>query len=322
MARVKRAVHGAKAKRATMELAKGYRGSRGRHYRAAKEQVMHSLRYAYRDRRARKGDFRTLWIARINAAVTAARKLARAHGRTRTRPGRFLIEGAQVLEAALAAGARPLTIFATAEAAAGHRALVDAARDAGAEIRVVAAPLLADLAQTVTPQGLVAVVASVVGTQEDLPPAPRLVCVLVEIRDPGNAGTVLRAADALVTTAGSVDLESPKAVRASAGSLFHLPVVGGADWPALAAALRQRGLALVGADPHAPDTIERAPLERPCALVLGNEAHGLPERVRADLDHLARLPQYGRAESLNLAAAAAVLLYESARRQREAAGGR
>ena len=262
-----------------------------------------------------------------NPAVTAARKLARAHGRARTRSGRFLIEGAQVLETALAAGVRPLTIFATAEAAAGHRALVDAARDAGAEIRVVVAPLLADLAQTVTPQGLVAVVASVVGTQEDLPPAPRLVCVLVEIRDPGNGGTVLRAADAfgadaLVTTAGSVDLESPKAVRASAGSLFHLPVVGGADWPALAAALRQRGLALVGADPHAPETIERAPLERPCALVLGNEAHGLPERVRADLDHLARLPQYGRAESLNLAAAAAVLLYESARRQREAAGGR
>jgi large subunit ribosomal protein L20 len=71
MARVKRAVHGAKAKRATMELAKGYRGSRGRHYRAAKEQVMHSLRYAYRDRRARKGDFRALWIARINAAARA-----------------------------------------------------------------------------------------------------------------------------------------------------------------------------------------------------------------------------------------------------------
>ncbi|HZD74689.1 MAG TPA: RNA methyltransferase [Actinomycetota bacterium] len=262
-----------------------------------------------------------------NPAVTAARKLARGHGRARARSGRFLLEGPQVLEAALAAGARPVTVFATAEAAADQRALLNAARDAGAGIRVVAAPLLAELAQTVSPQGLVAVTGSVVGTLRDLPPSPRLVCVLVEIRDPGNAGTVLRAADAfgadaLVTTAGSVDLESPKAVRASAGSLFHLPVIGGADWPALAAALRERGLALVGADPHAVDTIERAPLERPCALVLGNEAHGLPEGVRADLDHLARLPQYGRAESLNLAAAAAVLLYESARRQREAAGAR
>src|SRR6266487_1637601 len=234
MARVKRAVHGAKAKRSTMELAKGYRGSRGRHYRAAKEQVMHSLRYASRDRRARKGDFRTLWIARINAA-------ARAEGLTYNR-------------------------------------FIAGLRGAGVEID---RKVLADLAVT----------------------------------DPA-------AFAALVSTAGSVDLESPKAVRASAGSLFHLPVVGGADWPALAAALRERGLALVGADPHAPGTVERAPLERPCALVLGNEAHGLPERVRADLDHLARLPQYGRAESLNLAAAAAVLLYECARRQREAAGGR
>jgi TrmH family RNA methyltransferase len=262
-----------------------------------------------------------------NPAVTAARKLARGHGRSRARSGRFLLEGPQVLEAALAAGARPLTVFATAQAAGSHRALLAAAGAAGAEIRVVAPALLDDLAQTVTPRGLVAVVGSVAGRLEDLPAAPRLVCVLVEIRDPGNAGTVLRAADAfgadaLVTTAGSVDLESPKAVRASAGSLFHLPVVAGADWPALAGALRERGLALIGADPHAPVTVERAPLERPCALVLGNEAYGLPERVRADLDHLVRLPQYGRAESLNLAAAAAVLLYECARRQREAAGGR
>jgi TrmH family RNA methyltransferase len=262
-----------------------------------------------------------------NPAVTAARKLARAHGRARDRSGDFLLEGAESLREALDAGAVLRTVFATAEAAGRDRELLSAARAAGAEVRVVAAPLLAELAQTVHPQGLVAVVASVVGSLDRLPPSPRLVCVLVEVGDPGNAGTVLRAADAfgadaLVTTAGSVDLESPKAVRASAGSLFHLPAVAGADWTALATALRARGLALVGADPHAPDTVERAPLERPCALVLGNEAHGLPERVSADLDHLVRLPQYGRAESLNLAAAAAVLLYECARRQREAASGR
>src|SRR6266498_1302525 len=358
MARVKRAVHGAKAKRATMELAKGYRGSRGRHYRAAKEQVMHSLRYAYRDRRARKGDFRTLWIARINAAARAegltynrfiaglrgagvevdrkvladlavtdraafaARKLARGHTRARAR--RFLLEGAHGIEAALAAGGRPATVFATAEAAVAHEALLEAARGAGAEVSVVAAPLLAGLAQTVTSQGLVAVVPSVVRSLDGLPAAPRLVCVLAEVRDPGNGGTVLRAADAfgagaLATTAGSVDLESPKAVRASAGSLFHLPVAAGVPWPRLAGALSSRGLALVGADPHAADELDEAPLERPVALVLGNEAHGLPAAVRADLDHLVRLPAWGRAESLNLAAAAAVLLYETARRQRAAA---
>jgi RNA methyltransferase, TrmH family len=261
-----------------------------------------------------------------NPALVAARKLARGHGRARTRAGRFLVEGPEGIRVAVAVGCRPTRLFATAEASARHGDLVAAARERGAEVTVAAPPLLADLAQTVTPQGLVAVVPSVVRPLAGLPPHPRLVCVLAEVRDPGNAGTVLRAADAfgadaLVTTAGSVDLESPKAVRASAGSLFHLPVVAGARWPALAAALRERGLALVGADPHAEDTVERAPLERPCALVLGNEANGLPPAVRAALDHLVRLPQYGRAESLNLAAAAAVLLYECARRQREAAGG-
>ena len=266
-----------------------------------------------------------------NPAVSAARKLAR--GQARARSGRFLVEGAQGLAEALAAGAGPLTVFATPEAAAEHRELLAAAAAAGAEPRLVTGQLLGELAQTLTPQGLVAVVASVVRTvdqiddpERGLPPSPSMVCVLAGVSDPGNAGTVLRAADAfgadaLATTAGSVDLESPKAVRASAGSLFHLPVIGGVPWPRLAGALRDRDLLLIGADPHAEATVDQVPLERPCALVLGNEAHGLPEQVRGDLHHLARLPQYGRAESLNLAAAAAVLLYECARRQRLVTGG-
>jgi TrmH family RNA methyltransferase len=136
----------------------------------------------------------------------------------------------------------------------------------------------------------------------------------------GNAGTVLRAADAfgadaVATTSGSVDPESPKAARAAAGSLFHLPVIAGVPWPRLRTALRQRGLRLVGADPHAVATVDRAPLSDPVALVLGNEAHGLPDQVAADLDLVVRVPLAGRAESLNLAAAAAVLLYEATRRR-------
>jgi TrmH family RNA methyltransferase len=168
----------------------------------------------------------------------------------------------------------------------------------------------------------VAVLPSVLRPLEALPPSPRLVCVLAEVRDPGNAGTVLRAADAfgadaVVTTRGSVDPQSPKAARAAAGSLFHLPVVAGAPWPEVAAALRGRGLRLVGADPHASATVDQAPLAEPVALVIGNEAHGLPAEVEADLDLVVRVPLAGRAESLNLAAAAAVLLYETARQQRE-----
>jgi RNA methyltransferase, TrmH family len=257
-----------------------------------------------------------------NPAVAAARRLAAQ--RARAEQGRFLLEGAKGIRAAVDAGA-PLHVLAvTPAAAARHAELVAAARAAGARLLEVTEPVLAGLTQTVTPQGLVAVVGSVSRDLDALPAAPRLVCVLAEVRDPGNAGTVLRAADAfgadaLVTTANSVDLESPKAVRASAGSLFHLPVVAGVPWPRLAEALAGRGLRLVGADPHAAGELDQAPLDRPVALVLGNEANGLPASVRADLDHLVRLPAWGRAESLNLAAAAAVLLYETARRQRAAA---
>lgn len=261
-----------------------------------------------------------------NPAVRAARKLARPSSRARA-GGRFLLEGPEGIRAALEAGHVPGSLLATERAAARHAGLVNLARQRGAQVTLVAEPVLAGMAATTTPQGLVAVLPSVLRPLEALPPSPRLVCVLAEVRDPGNAGTVLRAADAfgadaVVTTAGSVDPESPKAVRAAAGSLFHLPVVAGVPWPALSAALGDRGLRRVGADPHAAATFDQAPLDEPVALVLGNEAHGLPAEIAADLDLAVRVPLAGRAESLNLAAAAAVLLYETARRQREAADGR
>ncbi|HEU4900576.1 MAG TPA: RNA methyltransferase [Actinomycetota bacterium] len=255
-----------------------------------------------------------------NPAVRAARRLARPSARARA-DGRFLLEGPEGIRAALDAGHVPERLLATERAAARHAGLVNLARQRGAQVTLVAEPVLSALAATTTPQGLVAVVPSVLRSLDDLPAAPGLVCVLAEVRDPGNAGTVLRAADAfgadaVVTTRGSVDLQSPKAARAAAGSLFHLPVVAGAPWPELAAALRGRGLRLVGADPHADATVDRAPLGEPVALVLGNEAHGLPAEIAAGLDLVVRVPLAGRAESLNLAAAAAVLLYETARQQR------
>jgi RNA methyltransferase, TrmH family len=254
-----------------------------------------------------------------NAAVRAARKLARASARARA-GGQFLLEGPEGVREALAAGHPPATVLATERAAARHAGLLNQARAGGSQVVLVAEPLLAGVAQTATPQGLVAVVPGVTRALDGLPAAPRLVCVLAEVRDPGNLGTVIRAADAfgadvVATTRGSVDPQGPKAARAAAGSLFHLPVVAGVPWPNLRSALRERHLRLVGADPHAPDTVDSAPLHEPVALVLGNEAHGLPAEVRADLDLAVRVPLAGRAESLNLAAAAAVLLYEAARHQ-------
>jgi TrmH family RNA methyltransferase len=260
-----------------------------------------------------------------NPAVRAARKLARPSARARM-GGHFLLEGPEGIREALAAGHVPVTVLATERAAARHAGMLNTARSAGSKLLLVAEPLLAGLAQTATPQGLVAVLPGVTRLLDGLPAAPRLVCVLAEVRDPGNAGTVIRTADAfgadaVATTSGSVDPQSPKAARAAAGSLFHLPVVAGVPWPDLRAALRERRLRLVGADPHAPATVEAAPLEQPVALILGNEAHGLPDAVRDGLDLVVRVPLAGRAESLNLAAAAAVLLYEAARRREESGNG-
>jgi len=252
-----------------------------------------------------------------NPVVQAVRRLARPASAP---AGRFLVEGARGLGAAVDAGARLDTVLVTAGARVRHQALVEAAAAGGARVLEVTEPVMSALAGTLSPQGLVAVARSVTRPLAELPAEPELVCVLDQVRDPGNAGTVLRAADAagadaLVTTAGSVRMEHPKVARAAAGSLFHLPVVDGRPWPEIAAALRERGLVVLGADARAPVGVDQAPLESPCALVLGNEAHGLGPDVRAGCDLLVSLPIRGRAESLNLAAAAAVLLYEAARRK-------
>ena len=158
--------------------------------------------------------------------------------------------------------------------------------------------------------------------------APRLVVVLAAVRDPGNAGTVVRAADAagadaVIFSADSVDCYNGKCVRASAGSLFHLPVVVDAPLGSTTDALRAADLRILAADDSAEvelDALEsRGDLAGPTAWMFGNEAWGLPAAVQALADDAVRVPIYGRAESLNLATAAAVCLYASARAQRSIA---
>ncbi len=160
---------------------------------------------------------------------------------------------------------------------------------------------------------------------------PRLAAVLVAVRDPGNAGTVLRTADAagagvLVLASDSVDPYNGKAVRASAGSLFHVPLVRGADLGATVQAARAAGLAVLAADASGEtdldDLADRGALAPPTAWLFGNEAHGLPPETARRADARVRIRIHGRAESLNLAAAAAVCLFASARAQRPAAGNR
>jgi RNA methyltransferase, TrmH family len=249
--------------------------------------------------------------------VVAARRLTRRAGRTEA--GRFLAEGAQAVREALAYGVVH-ELFVTAAARDRHPDLVDAAAVPVSDVTEKAA---AAMSETVTPQGILAVCDLVDRpVDEALGDAPTLVAVLCGIADPGNAGTVLRVADAAgadaVLFAGdTVDPHNGKCVRASAGSLFHLPVARTRQPTEALAACRAAGLTLIAADGHAEDDLDTAAdLDRPTAWVFGSEAHGLPPEIRSATDRSLRVPIHGRAESLNLAAAAAVCLYTSASAQR------
>lgn len=266
-----------------------------------------------------------------SARIRDAHKLTRRHGRDKAR--RFLAEGPQAIREALAeaTAAQPglvTDVFASPPAAVRHADLVDRAIALGIPVHHATDAALAVLSETVTPQGLVAVcrpvtVALSTVTELDL----RLVPVLVEARDPGNAGTIVRCADAagadaVVFTHGSVDPQGGKCVRASAGSLFHLPVTADVPSSDAAAGLRDRGLTLLAADGAGAVDLDQAEaaglLGRPTAWLFGNEARGLPAELRGLADEVVRVPIYGRAESLNLATAAAVCLYASARALRAA----
>ena len=265
-----------------------------------------------------------------SAQVSAARRLAKRAFRAADR--RFLAEGPQAVREALALPGTVSALFATVDAASRHADLLAAARDAGIEVRWVSGAVLETLAQTVTPQGVLAVCGFLdVPLPGVLAAAPRLVAVLAHVRDPGNAGTVIRAADAagadaVVVTRASVDLYNGKCVRASAGSIFHLPVSVGADVADAVAALRAAGLRVLAADGAGPADLDDldagGALAGPTAWLFGNEAWGLPAEVRDLADDVVRVPIHGRAESLNLATAAAVCLYASARAQRRAGGCR
>ena len=224
---------------------------------------------------------------------------------------------------ALGSAAVVTELFITAPALARFGELARMAAGQGAPVRSVSGEVMTEMAQTVTPQGVLAVCRFVdVPLGKLIAAAPRLVVLLAGVRDPGNAGTVLRTADAagaagVIFTDASVDPYNSKCVRASAGSLFHLPIVVGVSLREAAAALRGAGLRVLAADGMAQlrlDDLEPGrDLRQPTAWLFGNEAWGLPADALAMADEAVAVPIYGRAESLNLAAAAAVCLYASAR---------
>ncbi|QJW38470.1 TrmH family RNA methyltransferase [Cellulosimicrobium protaetiae] len=275
--------------------------------------------------------------------VRAVRALA---GRSaRSRHGQLLVEGPQgVREAVRHAADRVRDVYVTPPSAERHPEIVADARDAGLHVHVATPEVLA--AMSADAQGVLAVVrahdpelsdvvAPLLGRER-----PALVAVLATVRDPGNAGTVIRAADAagadaVVLAGESVDVHNPKVVRSTAGSLFHLPVVTGVSLADAVAALRDAGLLVLAADGAGDldldDLLDVAgaagagaqrpvDLAAPTAWVFGNEAWGLPEEDRALTDAVVRVPIRGGAESLNLATAATVCLYASSRAHRPVPG--
>ena len=245
--------------------------------------------------------------------VVAARKLTRRAGRDAA--GAFLAEGRQAVSEALATAPGDVReVFATEAAADAHRDLL---AGTAVPVRLVTEKAAAALSETVTPQGLVAVCALRDLPAERLAAAPpRLAVGLAGLADPGNAGTVLRTADAcgagaVVFGAGSVDPFGGKVVRAGAGSHFHLDVVRSAGLAELLPALRSAGATVLVADGGGtaalPDVADR--LAGRVVWLFGNEARGIPADLSALADARVRIPMRGRAESLNLAAAAAICLY-------------
>ncbi|HET7325755.1 MAG TPA: RNA methyltransferase [Nocardioidaceae bacterium] len=260
--------------------------------------------------------------------MKSARKLTKRSQRSQHR--RFLAEGPQAVREALAvsAGAEDLVtvVFGTGDCARREPGLVAAAAAAGVCWHDVADDVLRTLAQTVTPQGVVAVCRFVDRPLEQLVAhSPRLLAVCADVRDPGNAGTVIRCADAagadgVVLAGSSVDPYNGKVVRATAGSLFHLPLSVGVPVSEAVSTARSAGLRVLAADGSGDVDLFEAEssglLAGPVAWLFGNEAWGLPDDVAATADSVVRVPIRGRAESLNLATAAAVCLYASARARR------
>ncbi|GGK61074.1 TrmH family RNA methyltransferase [Ornithinimicrobium pekingense] len=252
---------------------------------------------------------------RVRSVAALGRRAAR------DKQGRFLVEGPQAVRELLGYAVHAAeALYVTDPAASRHTEIVSTALGAGVPVHGCTEQVLAAMADTDHPQGMVAVARRVdVPLQEALDAVGErgYAVVLTHVRDPGNAGTVLRGADAfgasaVLVSAASVDVFNPKVVRSTAGSVFHLPVAVGTPVPELLHACRDRGIRLLAADGSGATALPDADLGGPHAWVMGNEAWGLEPEVLELCDDVVAIP-IRRAESLNLAMAATVCLHESAR---------
>jgi TrmH family RNA methyltransferase len=265
-----------------------------------------------------------------NPAVQHLRRLARRRD-ARHEADAFVIDGPVLLAEALDAGIELEAVYverraaASAEADDGLDGVVARVRAEGVSVLDLAPGVLAKAVDAVTPQGIAAIARRHPSPLAEVAAvASGLIVVLAGVSDPGNAGTLLRSAEAsgataIIATDGSVDLFAPKTVRASAGSLFRLPVVVGAGTDDVIDELHRRGHRCVGTVARGGVPYDESNLAAGVAIILGNEAHGLPDDLVDRLDTVVTIPMEGRAESLNVAMAGTILCFESARQRRAAA---
>lgn len=262
----------------------------------------------------------------MHASLQRVRRLG-GRRRRRSEERAYVIEGPTLVGEALDAGVRLDEVIAEPDA---PPRLVDRAAQTGADVHQVPAGSLARVTDTVTPQPLAAIARfddlGLDAAVEGLGDRP-LVLVLVSVNDPGNAGTLLRTAEAtgvelVVLCDEAVDPYNPKCVRASAGSLFRLRVVRSAEAGPTLKALEARGLSCLGtAADEAATAYDAVDLTRPTAVVLGSEAHGLPDALAGQVDEVVRIPMAGRTESLNVAMAGTVVCFEALRQRRNQLDG-
>ncbi|WP_193315244.1 RNA methyltransferase [Nostocoides sp. F2B08] len=250
--------------------------------------------------------------------IQAVRALTKRSVRART--GRFVVEGPQgVREAVRHAPERVVDVYATVASARRYADdIIEPARAAGLYVHEATDEVVAAMGDADSPQGVLAVVSDASPSLDEVLAAePGLLVLLAHVRDPGNLGTVIRAADAMgadavLVSQSSVDVTSPKVVRSTAGSLFHLPIVRGLPVESTLHRLRAAGIRSLAADGHGTRQLPDVDLTGAHCWVMGNEAWGLSEELRAACDAVVRVPIHGPAESLNLAMAATICLYASA----------
>ena len=248
--------------------------------------------------------------------LRSVRRLRNRRGRELA--GEFLAEGRQAVREALVAEG-----LVTGVIVADPSRHADLLKGLDVPVWLGSEAAMRQLSDTVTPQGIVAMCRQPRFGWEDVDGA-RLLVICAQVRNPGNAGTVIRCADAfgadgVILTSGSVEVWNPKTVRSSVGSLFHLPILTGIGLADAIAHVRSRGMQVLAADGDGEplDLLAASGgLAKPSAWLMGNEAWGLPAQDAAMADHVVAIPMWGAAESLNLSSAAAICLYQTASAQR------